>query len=236
MSELAARALEAWRGLAVGGPAKAKWVIPPADGSTRATILLGAFDPLTSAHLAIASACARIGGPTGGAEAALGMTKVVLARSQGGLLPVEERVKIVAEVCARMGLAFTIVNSGRYLDAKEAIGRTGVDPVFVVGQDKVSQLADPSFYDGDAEQKAAAVEATFTELDLLVVRRQGAEPADIPARRGVLVLDVADVFEDPRLATLSATEVRSRVAAGLPITGLVPPEVQAALRGYTAGR
>lgn len=98
-----------------------------------------------------------------------------------------------------------------------------VDATFVVGSDKLEQLADPSFYP-DAMH---GVDATFFEVSFLVVPR----PGSAVTRGDVRVLDAKDVFDDSREATISSTEVRRRLASGESIEGLVPRGVARRL-GY----
>jgi nicotinic acid mononucleotide adenylyltransferase len=121
----------------------------------------------------------------------------------------------------------------------------GFDPTFIVGADKLVQLADPSFYP-DGRRGAAA---TFDEVTFLVVPRSNIaldRPGSVLDRENIRLLDVrpdggpepdgSEVFTDPRHEDLSATDVRRMVAAGIDVSNLVPPEVAAAIGGYTSAR
>ena len=188
---------------------------------TRVVLLLGAFDPVTNAHLDIARAASR----ALDAPAALCLTKVLLARSGDALLDPDRRVCILDAVAERCGLGFALANRGTYVEVGRALRSDGVDAVFAIGSDKLSQLSDPSFYaDGDD-----GVRSTFDELSFLVVPREGA-PLD---RDDVDVLDPAEVFRSNRVASTSATEVRRLVSESKSVDDLVPPEVVLALGGYT---
>jgi nicotinic acid mononucleotide adenylyltransferase len=178
----------------------------------RAAVLLGAFDPPTNAHVAILRAAQqRLAVP-----GILCLTRVLLARPDDTLLEMNERLDVLGALAAAEGFGLCIAESGTYLDVARELRVAGLEPVFVIGSDKLPQLSDPSFYpDGQA-----GVDATFRDCDFLVIERGGDAPSD--------------VFENPRHAGISATEVRRRVRAGEPVDDLVPPVVARALEGYTA--
>jgi nicotinic acid mononucleotide adenylyltransferase len=190
----------------------------------RCVVLLGAFDPPTRAHVAIARAAAR----AEGAPAVLCLTKQLLARPPGELLAPVDRLRLLDAVAAREGFGLVVANRGTYLDVGRALRSSGTAASFVVGSDKLEQLADPSFYaDGES-----GVAATFSEFRFIVVPRPG-HPA---GRDDVRVMDARDVFEDDRFADISSTEVRRRVRRGEPVDAFVPPEVALGLGGYTAAK
>jgi nicotinate-nucleotide adenylyltransferase len=178
----------------------------------RAAVLLGAFDPPTNAHVAILKAAQRRLRVPG----MLCLTRVLLARPDDTLLETDERLRVLDALAAAEGFGLCVADSGTYLDVARELRAAGVQPVFVIGSDKLPQLSDPSFYaDGQA-----GVDATFRECEFLVIERGGDAPSD--------------VFENPGHAGISATEVRRRVRAGEPVDDLVPPVVAQALEGYTA--
>lgn len=197
-----------------------RWIREP-DPPDRAALLLGAFDPPTTAHLAVAAGARR----ATGRPSAFCLTKVLLARDDT-LLPAAERLRLLDGLAAEAGYGLATANRGTYLEVARAARVAGVDAVFVIGSDKLPQLADPAFYpDGES-----GVEATFTEVRFLVVPR--GVPVDRPE---VQVLETEDAFEDPSVAEVSATEVRERVRRGEDVETLVPPTVARALRRYTDG-
>ncbi len=102
----------------------------------------------------------------------------------------------------------------------------GVDATFVVGSDKLAQLADASFY-ADGER---GVSATFEECRFLVVPREGSPVS----RDDVRVLNITKHSHATTIAHISATEVRRRIRSRKPIEHLVPPEVALAVGGYTS--
>lgn len=212
---------QTWRELDPDEPPKVVWLrtVP----TNHVALLLGAFDPPTNAHLAIARAVRR----ALGIDVALAMTKVLLDRPADALLDPIERLHLLKQLCRDEGFGLVIANRGTYLDVGRALIADGMSPTFVVGTDKLEQLSDPSFYD-DAEQGVAQ---TFEELDFVVIPR-----GDHPTRTGLRVLAPQDVFDDDATRSISATQVRQRVQAGECVTDLVPPGVDLALRGYTSAR
>jgi len=111
---------------------------------------------------------------------------------------------------------------GTYLEVGAEMRAAGIDATFVIGSDKLPQLADPSFYE-DGEDGVAA---TFRDVTFLVVDRGGEASADW--------IGIDEAFENERYAAISATEVRRRLRAGEPVNDLVPPVVAKALERYTA--
>lgn len=191
---------------------------PPA----RAAVVLGAFDPPTRAHVALA----RAGAAAVGGEGILGLTRVLLDRPGDVLLEPPARAALVCEVARGAGLGVLAVNRARYVDVADALTEVGVDATFVVGSDKIAQLSDPVFY----QDGAAGIERTFDRVSFLVVERDG-HPV---GRKGLEVLSADAVFTEPGDAAVSSTQVRRRWRRGEPIDDLVPPEVGRGLAGYTA--
>jgi nicotinic acid mononucleotide adenylyltransferase len=211
-----------WELLDPGGPAEAVWVRP--TKGRRAAVLLGAFDPITNAHIELLEASSRHLRMPG----ALCLTKVLLARGGDPLLEPAVRVAVADEIADRLGLGVILANRGTYLEVGRTLLAQNYEPVFVIGSDKLAQLADPSFYE-DGDQ---GVDETFATCRFLVVRRPGAEVT----RDDVEVIEPADVFSDPSVSELSATDVRRRVGSREPYDHLVPPEVALAVQGYTSDR
>ena len=193
-------------------------------GESRAVVLLSAFDPPTRAHVAVLEAASR----SEGVPPVLCMTKELLARSPDELLNSRQRLHLIDAIATARSYGLALANRGTYIDVSRAMRSSGIDATFVVGSDKVDQLADPSFY-GDGRR---GVEATFAEVDLLVVPRPGVDVR----LNGLRVLDPDATFDDPAVAAISSTEVRRRIRDGVDVTHLVPPEVVVDLEGYTAAR
>ncbi len=215
-------AIERWKRLDPGGPPQIDWLLPVA--AKRIVVLLGAFDPPTNAHLAIAKAASQ----REDAVAVLGMTKVLLDRPSDLLLPVPERLALLSAIAPEEGFGFLLANRATYLDVARSLTADGREPTFVVGSDKLEQLADPKFYaEGEAD-----VSATFSEVRFLVVPRAGG----VISRAEVQVMDPTEAFTGADEGEVSGTEVRRRLRMGEPVDELVPPAVALALRGYTAAR
>lgn len=209
-----AGAEDTWDGLDPDGPPRVVWAIDP--GPSPVCVLLGAFDPPTRAHVELIHAAARSKAGSG----ALCMTRVVLDRPSDELLVPRRRLAVVERLARSEGLGLLLANRGTYLEVARAAGSP---LVFVVGSDKLAQLADPVYYD-DPD----GVRATFEEVSFLVVPRPGWPVA----RHDVEVMEGG--LGDDDLARLSASEVRRRLRAGASVAGLVPPVVAEALGGYTA--
>jgi nicotinic acid mononucleotide adenylyltransferase len=151
----------------------------------------GSFDPLTTAHLAIADA----------AVAALGldrldlvMSEVALAKEHGGHSSLDDRLAAIARAATtRPHLRGRVTSHRLIADLAE-----GYD-VCVVGADKWHQLHDVAFYGGSAVERDAAL-ARLPRL--AVVPRLG---VDRPALTGSAVL----LAIDPVLGEVSSTAVRA---------------------------
>lgn len=206
-----------WDELDPAGEPRLVWIRPPAGATA---LLLGAFDPPTIAHLALARDGALAAGVSGG----FCLTRELLDRDGHQLLPAPERLRLLDALAADHGLALAVANRGTYRAVARALRAEGREAVFLIGSDKLPQLEDPSFYpDG-----RAGVEETFSLGRFIVV------PRGVPVGRDdVEVLDPDVVFGGPGPGRISATSVRERLVAGLSVDDLVPPLVAAVLAGYT---
>jgi hypothetical protein len=151
----------------------------------------GSFDPLTTAHLAIADA----------ATVALGlerldlvMSEVALAKEHGGHATLEDRLASIAAAAAvgRPHLRGLVTSHRLIADIAE-----GYD-VCVVGADKWHQLHDVAFYGGSADARDAAL----ARLPRLAVAPRPGVAA--PALSGGAVL----LELDPALGEVSSSAVR----------------------------
>jgi nicotinic acid mononucleotide adenylyltransferase len=150
----------------------------------------GSFDPLTTAHLAVADA----------AVAALGldrldlvMSEVALAKEAGAHAPLGERVAAIEGAAAARPWLRARVTSHRLIADIAA----GYDAC-IVGADKWHQLQDVAFYGSTAARDAALARLP----PLLVAPREGV--ALPPATAGAHVLVVDFVFGE-----VSSTGVRA---------------------------
>ena len=152
----------------------------------------GSFDPLTVAHLAIVDAAvARFGLE----QIDLVLSRVALAKEDGGHQPIEERRRAIEEVAAATGR--TVVRVRVTDDRLIADIARGYD-VCVIGADKWQQLHDLAFYASADERDAA-----LARLPLLAVAPRAGTVLPPAGTPGVVVLDV-----DPAHRHVSSTAVR----------------------------
>ena len=150
----------------------------------------GSFDPLTTAHLAIADAAI---------EACrldhldLTISTVALAKEHGGHASIEERIAAIERAAeTRPSLRARTTDAQLIADLAE-----GYD-VCVIGADKWHQLHDLTFYDGSEADRDAAL----ARLPVLAVApRHGVSSP--PAGATVTLLDL-----DPAFHEVSSTAVR----------------------------
>lgn len=106
---------------------------------------------------------------------------------------------------------------GRTVDSLEALGLT--DPVFLIGADELAAF--PTWTRPERVLELARVGAAT---------RPGSDLADLDrVVRGLALPERVEFFPITPLA-VSSSEVRERIAAGLPIDALVPPSIAAEIR------
>jgi len=177
----------------------------------RIGILGGTFDPVHTGHVVVAA--------TVRAVAQLDELLVVVAAD-----PWQKAGRVVAAATERLGLAMVAFDGieGVTVSAIE-IERGG--PTYTA--DTLTELAAP-----DTSLHLVVGSDVVTGLDtwvradelrrlasLIVVTRSGDERADPPGEGWTV-----ERVDIPRL-DISSTDIRARLAAGLPIDGLVPPAV-----------
>ena len=200
-------AIELWTSLDAEGPSRVVWA--RAARASRVTVLMGAFDPPTNAHLDVVRAAAHLDG----SAPVLCMTKVLLARPPDELLARERRVGVLVAIAERVDAGLAFANRGTYLDVGRLLRTDGIDATFVVGADKVAQLADPSFYADGVD----GVRATFEELRFVIVPRGGIDLAGVLPDGDVRILEVSDAFGDQATSDISGTVVRRLHRAGVSV-------------------
>jgi hypothetical protein len=149
----------------------------------------GSFDPLTTAHLAVAGAAIAAFGLE---RLDLVMSTVALAKDHGGHSSLEDRCRAI-EALARADLRAAVTEHRLIADIA-----AGYD-VCVLGADKWHQLHDLAFYDGSAARRDAAL----ARLPILAVAPRAGSELPAPSHR-VVVLDV-----DPAHAEVSSSAVRA---------------------------
>lgn len=156
-----------------------------------AGVFPGSFDPLTTAHLAVAEAAVATLALD---RLDLAMSRVALAKEHGGHSSLEDRLLAIERAGAERPWLRGQVTEHR-LVADIAAGYDAC----VIGADKWHQLHDIAFYGGSTAERDAAL-ARLPRL--LVVPRSGIDlPSDLG---GAVLLEV-----DPSLAVVSSTAVRA---------------------------
>ena len=199
----------------------------------RIGILGGTFDPIHNGHLAIAEA----------ARACLGLDRVIFipagrpwlkARPEGRITDAKHRMAMVrlatsgyphfeasAMEVERPGLTYT-VDTLAELRAMDG-GSTGrTDMYLILGMDSVRELS--RWHEPERLFEMCVVVAV-SRPDIDDVARSSFE-RDLPAAASKFVL-----LRGPMLS-ISATDVRSRVADELPIGDCVPPSVERYIRDH----
>ena len=172
---------------ATSGPAAIGCGSPSAE--VRAGVFPGSFDPLTTAHVAIAEAAVEACALD---RLDLVMSTVALAKSRAHS-SIEERIAAIERLTERIPQVRASVTDRQLLaDIAEAYD------VLVVGADKWHQLRDVGFY-GSVEARDDAL-ARLPEV-VLAPRGEIALPAE---GSGVIVLAL-----DPRHLRVSSTAVRA---------------------------
>jgi Cytidylyltransferase-like len=151
----------------------------------------GSFDPLTTAHLAIADAAVEA---CGLGRLDLVISRAALSKAPGGHSSLDERVAAIERAALdRPRLRAHLTDAQLLADIA-----WGYD-VCVLGADKWHQLHDPAFYGTSTDERDAAL----ARLPLLAVApRHGV--ASPPAGPTVTLLDL-----DPAFHEVSSTAVRA---------------------------
>jgi nicotinate (nicotinamide) nucleotide adenylyltransferase len=185
-----------------------------AGSPRRVGILAGAFNPVTVAHIALARATLSQVGPQAVDEVVFVLPRVFPHKLYHGA-PFAARVEMLRAALAD-GPSFSIaaVNGGLFIEiAAECREVYGLDTrlTFLCGRDAAERILNWDYGDPDAAAKMVR------EFDLLVAARGGNfEPAP-KIRHSVEILALSGEFDH-----VSSTEVRERIARGLPWEHLTP--------------
>ncbi len=189
-----------------------------APGSpSRLGILPGTFNPITIAHLALASSARNV------CDEVLFVLPRVFPHKPYSGATLEQRLELIeAAVDGHSGFSLGISEAGLFVEianeCRNAYG-PGVRLSFLCGRDAAERIAN---WDYGAPE---AFPNMLRRFDLLIARRQGeyTPPAELAA--GMDRLNLPDGL-DP----VSATEVRQRIARGEAWEHLVPPAIQERVR------
>jgi len=189
--------------------------------------LSASFNPITVAHDSLVREASRMIPPQ---EVLLLLATANVDKGVSGL-PLGERLALLLRFAeSRPGVSVAAVGPGRFVDKMEAIHHaygTGIRLVFLVGFDTLVRLFDPKYY----SDRDTSLSALFSGSECVAATR-GPHPSK--AMEAFLtrpdVLPYAGrihVIQLPLgLASVSATEVRAKLARGEPINRLVPEELR----------
>jgi|GEM_PF-320062 len=192
----------------------------------RLGVLSASFNPITNAHLEMALKTReeiQLGGIL------LLLTKVNVDKRLFGATLTDRllMLHLVARMYDRFWVG--ISSHGRFVDKAHAIKSSFpyVSPFFIVGYDTLVRIFDPKYY----EDSEGELRELFDKAQLIVFTRGDKTIDDVlrfmrhPSRSKfsdkVLAMEIPE-----RLAHLSSTLVREKVAAGEDISGMIPEEIR----------
>jgi nicotinate-nucleotide adenylyltransferase len=206
-------------------PAPAGVSIVPAD--RRLGILSAAFNPITTAHVALARSAYQ--------NFQLHEILFVLPITQPHKLihdaPIEARLQMMAlAIQSHPAFAVGICTHGLFIDIGRAVEKAYPPHTrcwFITGRDAAERILTWPYPD-----PTEALAELFAQAELLVADRQGAFVLpEMPLVRGY-----ADQIHHLPLPVeyshVSATEIRTRLAKGDDVSGLVAPAVLSYIRGH----
>lgn len=220
--------------LAPGGPPQLAYLrrAPAGLGGDGGTLLClsASFNPMTTAHAGLIREASRLFSP---AEVLLLLAVANVDKAVTGL-PLTARLDLLRRFAeSRPTISVAAVGHGRFVDKMDAIlpaYPAGTRLVFLLGFDTLVRLFDPKYYTHPAD----ALSRLFEGSECVVANRDPEPPEAISAF--LAQADVAPFAHRIRviqlpgdLAAISATDVRTRLAQGEPVSGLVPTEIQAPL-------
>jgi len=229
--------LELLAGLDPEGPPRMAFARrAPAGIGERAGHLLclsASFNPLTTAHVWLIQEASRIFPPD---EVLLLLARANVDKPLEGF-PLERRLGLLVRfVESHPAFSVAACSHGRFVDKVEAMRPhypAGTRLAFILGFDTLVRLFDPKYY----ADLNASLSALFGASEFIAANRAPDPPEAVASF--LTRPDVAPyahrihMIQLPaEIAAMSATQVRTRVARGGPIAGLVPPEIEPLL---TAG-
>jgi nicotinamide-nucleotide adenylyltransferase len=192
---------------------------------------------MTSAHTALIEAASTAFPPS---EVLLLLATANVDKAVSGL-PLETRLALLQRFAdPRPDISVGVVAHGRFVDKLEAIRRAypaDARAVFLLGFDTLVRLFDPKYYD-DPE---ASLMTLFSGSEVIVANRGADGPSAVEAFLGrpdvsAFAQRIHLVRLPDSLAAVSATDVRTRLAKGEPIAGLVPAEISSPLETWWRSR
>jgi len=189
-------------------------------------LLSGPSDPITIAHAALADAAAEV------ADLVVLVYSVRTLPKEGPvsspLLSERDRVRTLEAFAQRRDRIVPALASHGLLAEQVDAARSRFPRArlyAVMGSDKALQILDPKWY----RDRDAAVERLFAEAEVLYVDREGQEGAvpEVLARseNQRWRARFRQLPSPRRIAAVSSSAVRERIARGEDVTALVPAEV-----------
>jgi nicotinic acid mononucleotide adenylyltransferase len=217
-------------GLGPAGPPRARLLrAPPAGLGARVGVLPGSFDPLTTAHTALARAALRQRAVS--SLLFLLSVQVVDKEDRATAALADRALVLLRHVARRPRAGVAVCNRGLYVEEAEALAPllpAGAELWFVVGHDKIVQVFDPRYY----ADREAALARLFALAGFLVAPRAAAgpdalpallaRPANAPYRDRVRPLPLPAAYRDQ-----SATALRAALATDDAPPSLLAPEAAA---------
>jgi nicotinic acid mononucleotide adenylyltransferase len=199
----------------------------PGDAPGVLLCLSASFNPLTVAHAALIREARRIATP---GEVLLLLAAANVDKAVEGL-PHETRLALLLRYAAsRPDLSIAAVAHGRFVDKLDAIraaypARTRV--LFLLGFDTLVRLFDPKYY----TDRSAALLRLFAGSEFIAANRAPAPPGEIEAflsrpEVSPFASRIHSIRLPEDIAGVSATAVRTRLARGERIDGMVPWEIR----------
>ncbi len=202
----------------------------PRQPFSRLGVLCGSFNPLTLAHIELATRAAeefRLD------QVLFTIAKVTVGKEKVTGMTVEDRLMLLL-LCSRkfLSLGVSIVNRGLYFQQAQAF-RSSIDGnvksnelFFIIGMDKLIQILDPSYY----VDRTAALGQLFDKTTLVVANRGHLDKRQFDAllnqpsnrlyRRSVRFLALPS-----RVNEVSSTDVRRGPSEEVELARRVPREV-----------
>jgi nicotinate-nucleotide adenylyltransferase len=195
------------------------------DPQPRLGVLGGTFNPVTRAHLALADAARR--------EFALGEVVFVLPATLPHRAPeettVEDRLALLqAALAVHDYFSLAVCSRGLFLDIATALAPNYPPDTrlyFLTGSDAAARILGWNY--AEPEQSLAEM---FARFDLIVAERAGQAALPAAAPRAAFRGQIHTLRLPAEVQKISASEVRERLRAGLPVEELVPPQVAEAIR------
>jgi nicotinate-nucleotide adenylyltransferase len=198
-------------------------------------VLPASFNPPTSAHEALVREAGKV----------VAFDEILLVLDQRAMdkefieAPLEDRLLMLLVLFGddpRISLG--IATQGLFLDKVEALHQgypRDTQLCFIVGYDTIVRVLDPMYY----EARDKSLQALFSQTRFLVANRRERDERDLKELFGreenrSFAAQITPLALSPDVALISSSDVRSRLAGGRSIKGLIPSALEEFLlkRGF----